>query len=138
MGSRRKGRVLAFQALYSWDTVNQDIDDLLLFSWLEEAEQEKIAQDSLMFARLLLSGTLEKIEDVDAEIKRQLEHWDFNRVSKVDLAILRLSVYSLKYQEDIPQSVTIDEAVDISKDFGNDDSYKFINGVLDGIKKRLG
>ncbi len=137
MGSRRKGRILAVQALFSWDTVNQDLDDLLTFSWLDDDELEKLNPDVLMFARLLVSGTLEKIEDVDNEIKTQLEHWDFGRLSRVELSILRMSVYSIKYQEDIPASVTIDEAIDISKDFASDESYRFINGVLDGITKRL-
>ncbi len=137
MGSRRKGRVLAVQTLFSWDTVNQDIDDLLTFSWLDDDDLEKLNPDVLMFARLLVSGTLEKIEDVDSEIKTQLEHWDFGRLSRVELSILRMSVYSIKYQEDIPASVTIDEAIDISKDYASDESYRFINGVLDGITKRL-
>jgi len=137
MGSRRKGRVLAFQALFSWDAVPGSIADLIEFAWMDEEEKEKIASDSLLFARLLVTGALEKLDDIDSEIKSQLEHWDFERLSRVDLAILRMSVYSLKYQKDIPSSVTIDEAVDISKDFGSDDSYRFINGVLDGIKKRL-
>jgi N utilization substance protein B len=73
---------------------------------------------------------------VDRSIIRQLEHWDFSRLNKVDLAILRISAYCLLFQSDIPPSVTIDEAIDIAKEFGTDDSYRFINGVLDGIRKQ--
>ena len=68
-------------------------------------------------------------------IKRYLEHWDFKRIGKVDLAILRMSIYALKFQPDIPATVTIDEAVDIARAYGSDESYRFINGVLDGILK---
>lgn len=137
MGSRRKGRVLAFQAVFSWEVSPQEAPQLLEYPWLTEEEREKIPSDSELFARFLITGTLEKIEEIDEEIKNQLEHWDFSRLSKVDLALLRMSVYSLKYQKDIPPSVTIDEAVDIAKEYGSDDSFRFINGVLDGIRKRL-
>jgi len=137
MGSRRKGRVLAFQALFSYEASHTEVEELLSYSWLNEEEREKFPEDSELFGRLLISGTIEKIEDIDEEIKKQLVNWDFSRLAKVDLAILRLSVYSIKYQKDIPSSVTIDEAVDIAKEYGSDESFRFINGVLDGIRKRL-
>jgi N utilization substance protein B len=148
MGSRRKGRLLDFQALFSWSVLNSeassgggmvscDLRELLLFPWLTPEELEKNSEDSLNFARLLTAGALEKLDDVDAEIKAQLEHWDFDRLARVDLAVLRISVFALKYQTDIPASVTIDEAVDIAKIYGGDESYRFVNGVLDGIKKRF-
>ncbi len=72
---------------------------------------------------------------IDEKIKEHLEHWDFSRLSRVDLAILRMSVFCLLYQPDIPATVTIDEAIDIAREFGTDDSYRFINGVLDSIQK---
>ena len=94
-------------------------------------------QESLDFARLIAGGTIQNLGEIDKQIKTQLEHWDFSRLNKVDQAILRMGVYSLMYQKDIPVSVTIDEAVDISKEYGTDESYRFINGVLDGIRKNL-
>ena len=94
-------------------------------------------QESLDFARLIAGGTIQNLAEVDKQIKIQLEHWDFSRLNKVDQAILRMGVYSLLYQKDIPASVTIDEAVDISKEYGTDESYRFINGVLDGIRKNI-
>jgi len=97
----------------------------------------KFNQESIDFGRLIARGTIENLSEVDRNITPPLEHWDFSRLNKVDQAILRISVYSLLFQKDIPASVTIDEAVDISKDFGTDDSYRFINGVLDGIRKNL-
>jgi transcription antitermination protein NusB len=136
MGSRRKGRVLAFQTIFSWEMTDAPLDDLLVFFWLDEEKKSAIDEETLAFARYIVSGTIENIDAVDGAIKKQLEHWDFSRVAKVDLAVLRISVYALLYQNDIPASVTIDEAIDIAKDFSSEESYRFINGILDGIRKK--
>ena len=95
----------------------------------------KPAEEAIDFARLLITGTINNLDVIDRVIKNQLENWDFTRLARVDLAILRIAVYCLLYQQDIPITVTIDEAIDISKDFGSDESYRFINGVLDGVRK---
>ena len=136
MGIRRKGRILAFQALFAHELSGTALQDLQAFTWLDPEDLERVREESRDFARLLIAGTLEKLAEVDGTIVRQLEHWDFSRLNKVDLAILRLSAYCLLFQQDIPPTVTIDEAVDIAKEFGTDDSYRFINGVLDGIRKQ--
>ncbi len=133
--ARRKGRILAFQALYSWDLGNIDVDNILNFSWVESETLERIGEETLSFTRLLVSGTIEHIEEIDSTIKSHLTNWDFDRLNKVDLAILRISVYPLLYQKDLHSSIVIDEAIDISKEFGSDDSFKFINAVLDNIRK---
>jgi len=70
-------------------------------------------------------------------IKKHLQHWDITRLNRVDLAILRLSVYTLMFQRDIAPSIVIDEAIGISIEFGTDDSFRFINGVLDSVHKTL-
>ncbi len=70
-------------------------------------------------------------------IKAHLKNWDFSRLNRVDLAVLRLSTYALMFQDDVPPSIVIDEAIDIAKEFGTDDSFRFVNGVLDGIKKTV-
>ena len=133
--ARRKGRILAFQALYSWDLGNVDVDKVLDFAWVEKETLERMGEESLSFTRLLVSGTIEHIEEIDSVIKSHLTNWDFDRLNKVDLAILRISVYPLLFQKDIHSSIIIDEAIDISKEFGSDDSFKFINAVLDSIRK---
>lgn len=133
--ARRKGRILAFQALYSWDLGNVDISNVLDFAWVEKETLERMGDESLSFTRLLVSGTIEHIEEIDSVIKSHLTNWDFDRLNKVDLAILRISVYPLLFQKDIHSSIIIDEAIDISKEFGSDDSFKFINAVLDSIRK---
>ncbi len=136
MGSRRKARILALQALYSWDYTSQSSTELGQFEWLDEERRAKYEDDTLLFARLIIQGTLENIEEIDQKIKEQLEHWDFNRLARVDLAILRFSIYGLLYQHEIPTTVTIDEAIDLAKQYGSGESYRFVNGVLDGVRKQ--
>jgi len=135
MGLRHKGRILAFQALYAWDMAEdkaQALQGLLMFSWLEKEKSPKEGD----FSRLLIAGTVENIQAVDALIKKHLAHWDFSRINMVDRALLRTSVYELMFQS-TPPSVVIDEAIDISREYGTDDSYRFINGVLDGVSKTI-
>jgi N utilization substance protein B len=136
MASRRKGRILAVQALYSWDAMEQGgpvPEELLGFSWLEHPPDENTAA----FARLLILGTIENMQAVDAMIRAHLKNWDFSRLKRVDRALLRMSAYTLMYQQDVSPSIVIDEAIGISKEFGADDSFRFINGVLDGIRKSI-
>ncbi|MDC7227178.1 MAG: transcription antitermination factor NusB [Spirochaetales bacterium] len=135
MGARRTGRVIAFQTVFSWEANDITTEELLKFEWLDPDEPQN-SQTAVDFARLLAAGTVENIHIIDKTIKEHLVNWKFNRLSKVDLAILRISVYSLLYRDEIPQKVTIDEAVDIAKSYGNDESYKFVNGVLDSIRKK--
>jgi N utilization substance protein B len=137
MASRRKGRILAFQALYSWEAAAPSaLEELLNFSWREE-KQAALDEGTAAFARLLIRGTIENIDAVDTMIRAHVKNWVFSRVNRVDLALLRLSVYSLMYQEDVAPSIVIDEAIGISREYGTDDSYRFINGVLDSIRLAL-
>ena len=138
MASRRKARIVAFQALYAWDASSMGFEELLSFSWLGEESAASTDEELKTFAGLIVSGTIENIETVDAIIKKHLEHWAFERLKKVDLAILRVSVYSLLYQTEIPPQITIDEAIEIAKEYGAEDSYRFINGVLDAVWKERG
>ena len=138
--SRRKGRVLAFQTLYSYEVGGIPLEDLLSFSWVSESgvPAEDANKDEYVFARLLAAGTVEHLSEIDENIKKHLAaNWDFDRVNKVSLSILRMSVYSLLYQKDIAASVVIDEAIQIAKEFGADDSFRFINAVLDKIGKAV-
>jgi N utilization substance protein B len=143
MASRRKGRILAFQALYSWEvnggSLNNPVipEGLLEFSWLESDKRAALEEDIAGFSRLLVVGTIENIAAIDAIIRQHLENWDISRLNRVDLAILRLSAYTLMYQNDVAPSIVINEAIGISKEFGADDSFRFINGVLDSIKRTL-
>ncbi len=148
--SRRKGRILAFQVLFSWEATKAKLEDLLTFSWLqkdseftgsEEAaeavkEVKESSKEEQAFASLIASGTVDHISEIDDLIKTHLsKDWTLERINKVTLAILRTSIYEMKYQSGTTPQIIIDEAVKISKDFGTDDSYKFINAVLDKIGK---
>jgi N utilization substance protein B len=143
MASRRKGRILAFQALYFWESSSANksrrvpVEELVCFSWLEEEKQKKLDGGMAAFSRVLIAGVIENIDDIDKMLKDHLENWDISRINRVDLAVLRMSIYSLMFQNDIHPSIVIDEAIGICREFGTDDSYKFINGVLDSIRKTL-
>lgn len=148
--SRRKGRILAFQVLFSWEATKASLDDLLTFSWLQKdseftendessdavKEVKESSREEQTFASLIASGTVDHILEIDELIKAHLsKDWSLERINKVTLAILRTSIYEMKYQAGTTPQIVIDEAVKISKDFGTDDSYKFINAVLDKIGK---
>ena len=126
---------MAFQAVYAWDSSGGKAEGILDFNWLEDDKRASLDDEVATFARLLIAGTLESIEAVDAAIDSHLQNWSFERLKKVDLAVLRIGAYSLLYQRDIPAQITIDEAIEIAKEYGSEDSYRFINGVLDGIWK---
>ena len=136
--SRRKGRILAFQGLYSWDVGGMTKEDVLALSWVENEKNEEVTDtETATFARVLIAGAIESQAKIDELIKANLKGWDFNRVNKVSLAILRLSVYSLLFQKDVPSTIVIDEAIDIAKEYGQDDAFKFVNAVLDNVKKTV-
>jgi len=144
--SRRKGRIIAFQALYSWDVSKASLEDLLTFSWLqkdseiqagiEPSEPAENAKEERTFASLIISGTISNIDEIDKRIESHLSaSWSMERISRVALAILRTSVYEIVFQKGSESRIVIDEAVNIAKDYDSDDSYKFINAVLDKIGK---
>ena len=132
MASRRRGRIIGFQALYAWDVNERDAVSATSFDWLDDDP----GAETLSFARLLVAGTIEAVVEVGEAIRSQLEHWNFDRLARVDLAVLRLGAFCLIHRTEIPARVTIDEAVAIAKDYGSPDSYRFVNGILDGIRKR--
>lgn len=155
--SRRNGRILAVQALYSYDVGKASVEDLLKLEWtLGDSGSESVLDDEVRlaekadgcnslskaktgtrdFARLLISGTIQHIDEIDGKIKRHLSgSWDFSRLNRVTLSILRISVFALLYQKELKPTIVIDEAIAISKEFGTDDSFKFINAILDTISK---
>lgn len=134
-GIRRQGRIYAMQALYQYDSsggAKIDYDVLLSQCKIDKKLYNKIKQ----FSMELVAGTLDNLDTIDELIKKRSKNWDITRISFVDRAILRFSIYTLLYKEDVPSAVVIDEAVEIGKLFGDRESYKFINGILDGIAKK--
>jgi len=132
---RRECRAAAFQYLYAW-SVNQPAsmsEDLRLFFEHLEKPREHYA-----FAEELIHGTIEHIEELDGHIKALAHNWEFERVAKIDLAILRLAMFEMLHRKDIPPVVSINEAIDLSKLYSSVDAKRFINGVLDRMKDKLG
>lgn len=134
--SRRKGRIIAFQALCAF-MGGTALEDIFYYTWLSDEEKNLIKEEELYFPALLVRGTIENLTEIDSKIQSKLQNWDFSRINYLDKANLRLSTYSLLYQPEIPPAVVINEAINIAKDFSTDDSYKFVNAVLDGIKNSL-
>jgi N utilization substance protein B len=147
MSSRRKGRVLAFQTIYAWDVrggtgrkageAPSIPEDLLAFPWLETEARKNLDEATAAFSRLLISGAIGNVDEVDRMIRAHLQNWDFSRLNRVDLALLRMSTYALMFQTDISPSIVIDEAIGIAKEFGTAESFRFVNGVLDAIRRTL-
>ncbi len=132
---RRDGRVAALQFLYAW-SLNQPknlAEDLRVF--FENCEEPR---EHYAFGEELIQGVIERIADLDSHIKGLAHNWEFERIAKIDLAILRVAMFEMLYRKDIPPVVSINEAIDLSKQFSNADSKRFINGILDRLKDQLG
>ena len=133
MGYRRKARELGLQALYYMD-MNGSINEeaLALFAGIHPPD-EKVAP---YFSRLV-EGVMDHREIIDRTIHQHSEHWKVSRMACVDRNILRIAVFELLWCEDVPPKVSINEAIDIGKRFGTDDSGAFINGILDSIRNAM-
>ncbi len=132
---RRDGRVAALQFLYAW-SLNEPrnlADDLQLF--FEGCDQPRA---HYAYAEELIHGVITHREEIDARIRSLAQNWDFDRIAKIDLAILRLAMFEMIHRRDIPPVVSINEAIDLSKQFSNADAKRFINGILDRLKGQLG
>lgn len=100
------------------------------FEFLFDQPLSQVDRD---FAETYLKNLVDHKEKIDHEIKKKLKGWTLNRLSKIDLAILRLGTYEVLFEEEIPKNVSINEAVELAKKYGEEESKKFINGVLDAI-----
>jgi N utilization substance protein B len=132
---RRDGRVVALQFLYAW-SINEPknlTEDLRVFF-----EQCELPREHYAFGEELIHGVIEHREPIDAQIKALAHNWEFERIAKIDLAILRVAMFEMIYRKGIPPVVSINEAIDLSKEFSNADAKRFINGILDRLKGQLG
>lgn len=137
MTTRREGRELALQALYSKDLVLQDANTTLkrITESFSEGEEPTLSVNSkaYAFASELVNGVVGNLQQIDSRIAEKSKHWSMARMARVDLNILRLAVFELLYRPDIPKNVTMNEAIEVAKKFGADDSASFVNGILDEI-----
>ena len=132
---RRAGRVAALQYLFAW-SINPPTNlanDLQAFFETQESPRETYS-----YGEEIINGVIEHIADLDARIKGLAHNWEFERIAKIDLAILRIAMFEMVYRKDIPPVVSINEAIDLSKQFSNADAKRFINGILDRLKDQLG
>ena len=134
-GTRREARELALQALYQLDLAGgEDPARSLAHFWTQYDEKREVQG----FARELVDGVRAHRERIDDLIGTSAEHWRLPRLSRVDLNLLRLATFELLARPDIPAPVTINEAIEIARRFGSEDSATFVNGVLDHVAMVLG
>ena len=147
-GKRRRARIYALQGLHAQKTTDYSLEKTLYYLWKlknqptdtpkSDAEElicdYNIDDDLKAFTKELLQTTLEKLDEIDSLISTTASHWDFSRIAFIDKNILRLAIAELLFIDGIPPKVTINEAIEIAKEFSSEKSGKFVNGVLDKIK----
>jgi N utilization substance protein B len=130
MGKRRKSRILTLQLLYRYE-IRKEAPDQLLAEFREE--EKKLPKEILSYAEVLFTETLRHLERIDKIIETLTLHWKLSRLSFVDKCILRAAICEILYREDIPEKVAIDEAIEVAKKYGGEDSGAFVNGILDRL-----
>ena len=130
MRKRTQARECALQILYQLEMNPVPVEELIQAFWEENPES---SEDIRKFAEILVRGSLEHREEIDRTVLKATENWQLDRMAVIDRSILRFSTYELLYVEDIPRIVTINEAVNLAKKFSQEESGKFVNGVLDKI-----
>jgi len=133
MGKRRKARELAIQVLFHLDFSIDDPNKVFDLICENFNSQRSIRP----FSRQLVLGVCEKMKELDGLIRKASKNWKLERMPRLDKCILRLATFEILFIEDVPPKVSIDEAVEIGKKFGSNDSGSFINGVLDNIYNTL-
>jgi transcription antitermination factor NusB len=130
MRKRTRAREFALKALYQIEITKDNCKDSLDIFWSDHKAEGDVKE----FATGLVSGTMENLKKIDEVIARHTDNWEISRMAKVDRNIMRMAAYELLFRDDIPPRVSINEAVDIAKKYGDMESGKFVNGVLDSIK----
>lgn len=130
---RHQGRCLALQLLYQWDFNMESLDKL--YQQLAEA-YPMIGRDSFTWS--LVQGVLENRQQLDTIIGEKAENWKLSRLSFVDRNILRLALYEILYLDEIPSRVTVNEAVELAKEFSGEKSSAFVNGILGSLLREDG
>jgi N utilization substance protein B len=129
MGSRRKARECALQVLYQIDISGAAPEDALNSFW----QNFEYAPDIAEFAANLVRGVILHRDAIDHLIQDSSRNWKLDRMARVDRNILRMAVFELLHRPEIPKKVTLNEAIEIAKRYGSEDSSAFINGILDHI-----
>jgi N utilization substance protein B len=131
LGARRRARELAVQILYQMEANPLDAAEALESFWQDVSAPGQVRE----FAARIVQGVHQYREEIDRCIGTYSEHWRLERIDRVDRNVLRMGVFELLYCDDIPVKVALNEAIDIGKKFGTEESGAFINGILDRISK---
>ena len=134
MKKRRKSRELALQSLFAFE-LGADEDCLRVLDSM--AERNSSSEDVVRYARRLVKKTIEDLGYTDDILQKHTVNWDIKRMAVLDRNILRLAVTEFRFPGETPFRVVIDEAVELAKRYGNSDSGKFVNGVLDATYKEI-
>ena len=132
MRRRTKARECALTVLYQIDITNDDCNDSLRAFWAAESGTEETVKE---FAVQLVKSVKDNIKEIDKVISKYATNWQIERMAVVDRNILRIATFEILYLSDIPPKVSINEAVDIAKKYGDTNSGKFVNGILDKINR---
>lgn len=124
---RKKARDNAFKCVYQLEFLGQAEIENILNSCYEENNN---SDEEKEYIQGVLRGVSDNLDKIDSIILSNLKNWSISRIAKIDLSILRLAIYEIKYMDEIPPKVSINEAVELAKTYGNNDSKAFINGVL--------
>lgn len=134
MGRRRQSREIALQVLYQMD-LNRMAPDQALELY---AGQFEMPAATSSFTEVLVFGVTQNLSRIDSQIDSASQHWRLQRMPPVDRNILRIATFELLFCEDIPPKVSINEAVDLAKKYGSEESKSFVNGVLDRLYGKMG
>ena len=137
MRKRTRARELALQILYQVDLRKDNIHEFIADFWENQTASDDTLDDSVMeFSTTLVNGTLKNLVQIDEYITSYAENWQLSRMAVIDRNIMRMGVFELLYLEDMPPKVAINEAVELAKKYGDTESGKFVNGILDKINKK--
>ena len=132
---RHKAREAALRSLYLWE-VGRTTPDAAIETFF--AEHMPDATDSIRaFTRMLVMGTVDEVGVLDELIQKHSEHWRLERLALIDRLILRMAAWELRHSPDTPPAVVLNEAIELARTFSTDEAVKFVNGVLDAIRKSL-
>ncbi len=132
MSPRRQSRIVAIQILYQIQLTTTPVSDVIKQFWRSQATSVELRP----FATQLVEGTAEHLPVIDDVLQNTSKNWRLHRMPIVDLSILRCAIYEILYVDDIDPATSINEAIEIAKSYSTPDSPKFINGVLDNIRKK--
>jgi N utilization substance protein B len=135
--SRHRAREAAVQMLYQWEVGRVPMEEVRQTFWAHAPEGAPLTEDLRAFATSLASGTAEHVAALDPFIVDAAEHWRIERMNVLDRLILRLAVYEFLHEPGTPGKVIINEALELARSFSADDSVRFINGILDAIRRTL-